>query len=114
MAGSAGIGVFAATNPFLAAHPSFFPVYLAARARALAWANANPDQAYQVLADALKLTVEQTKFLYPTFDFSPAITQDIVDRITTTDQFLVDQGLAPAPLDVAAWVSPVAGGIVEP
>ena len=111
---AAGISVFAATNPFLAAHPSFFPAYLAARDQAVAWATANPAAAYQVLADSLKLTVDQAKQLYPSFDFTSAITSAIVDRIKVTDQFLVDQGLAPTALDVPAWVSPVAGGIVTP
>lgn len=112
--GSAGIGVFAATNEFLAAHPTFFPAYLAARDRAVAWAAENPDEAYQILADSLRLTVDQAKFLYPDFDFTSALTTDIVDRIATTDQFLVDQGLAPASVDLEAWVSQVAGGVVEP
>ena len=39
---AAGISVFAATNPFLAAHPSFFPVYLAIRDQAVAWAVSEP------------------------------------------------------------------------
>ena len=107
---AAGISVFAATNPFLAAHPSFFPVYLAIRDQAVAWAAANPEEAYQVLADALQLTPEQAEVVQPTFDFTSAISPEILQRIRNTDAFLVDQGLAPVPLDLEAWVNDVTAG----
>lgn len=100
---AAGIGVFAATDAFLQAHPSFFPVYLAARDQAIAWANDNVDEAYQVLADSFQLTPDQVRVLYPDFDFPSALTPEILARIQATDQFLVDQGLAPQAIDVVAW-----------
>ncbi|MBX3030844.1 MAG: ABC transporter substrate-binding protein [Chloroflexi bacterium] len=100
---AAGIGVFAATDAFLEAHPSFFPVYLATRDQAIAWANANVDEAYQILAESLQLTPEQVQLLYPDFDFPSQLTPEILARIQATDQFLVDQGLAPQAIDVVAW-----------
>lgn len=106
---AAGISIFAATNPFLAAHPTFFALYLAARSKAVEWANANRDAALQALADSDQATVEQEAALYPTFDFTPDLTPEILARIGVTDQFLVDQGLAPAPLDLQAWIADVAG-----
>jgi ABC-type nitrate/sulfonate/bicarbonate transport system substrate-binding protein len=111
---AAGLGVFAATNPFLAAHPTFFPVYLATRDRAIAWAEANPDEAYQVLGDALKLTPEQAKLIYPDLDFPAEVTPEVIARIQATDQFLVDQGLAPALIDVAAWAGLAPSASVAP
>jgi len=110
---AAGIGVLAATNPFLAAHPSFFPVFLAARDAAVAWAVANPDEAYTVLAEALKLTPDQARTLYPALDFPAEITPAVLDRIALTDAFLVGQGIKPEPLDLAAWVSDAAGVVTE-
>ncbi len=100
---AAGLGVFAATDPFLEAHPSFFPAYLATREQAIAWAKEHVDEAYQVLAESFQLTPEQVRLLYPDFEFPSALTPEIIARIQATDQFLVDQGLAPQAIDVAEW-----------
>ncbi|MFN8619938.1 MAG: ABC transporter substrate-binding protein [Chloroflexota bacterium] len=111
---TAGISVIVAQNAFLDAHPGFFPAYLAARAKAVEWANANRDEALQILAESDQATPEEEAALYPTFDFTPAITPEILARIAATDQFLVDQGLAPAPLDLQSWVSNAAGQAPQP
>lgn len=108
---AAGVSVFAATNPFIAAHPSFFPAYLAARDRAVAWAKENPEEAYAVLAESAKSTVEEAQQLYPAFDFTSTLSPEIVERISQTDQFLVDQGLSPSPLDVSAWIAGAAASV---
>jgi sulfonate transport system substrate-binding protein len=110
---TSGISVIVAQNAFLQQHPTFFPAYLAAREKAVAWADENRDEALQILADSDQAsTAAEEAALYPTFDFSSAITPDILKRITATDQFLVDQGLAPAPLDLTTWVSDAAGQVV--
>ena len=102
-----GTMVIVATDSFITAHPSFFSRYFEARQRATDWANANRDQAFDLLvknSGGIERSLLEPLYTNP-FNFDQSLSEEVLTRIKEGERFLRDLGLTRTAVDVDGWIN---------
>ncbi|XUW99683.1 MAG: ABC transporter substrate-binding protein [Dehalogenimonas sp.] len=102
-----GTMAIVARNGFIAAHPTFFPRFYQARQKAVDWANANRDAAFDLLVkNSGGIARQLLEPLYSNpFTFNQSLSSDVLSRVKEGERFLRDMGITRAPVNVDAWVN---------
>jgi sulfonate transport system substrate-binding protein len=94
--GAADVPLYAyieASGEFVEKYPHVTEEFLAAVQRGKEYLDENPEDAYQVISDVTQYDYDYVKELVEACDYSLDLTDEVVDNLYTTSQFLVDQGL---------------------
>ena len=99
-----GTSVTIITGKALAAHPGLPAAWNAARSKSIADINAHADAYYAFAATATSTSVEVVKTATPVSNYpAEPFTDDGLALLKSTDQFLADNKLAKANVDLTAW-----------
>jgi NitT/TauT family transport system substrate-binding protein/sulfonate transport system substrate-binding protein len=95
------------TKKELAAHPGLPDAWNAARAKAVAEINADPDAFYEFAAKATKTPVDVIKISNPVSQYpAEPFTEQGLKLLQGTDEFLADNKLSKGLVDIDAWRVP--------
>ncbi len=72
--------------------------------KALAWADANPEETLKIVGEEVGITPEQVKEMAKLYDFAPEIREQDVKELENTMKFLIDQGLATKHVDPSSLI----------
>lgn len=78
---------------FVEEHPHVVEEFLAAVQKGKEYADENPEEAYQVIADVTQYDYDYVKALVEACNYSLELTDDVIDNLYTTSQFLADLDL---------------------
>jgi NitT/TauT family transport system substrate-binding protein/sulfonate transport system substrate-binding protein len=102
-----GTGATIITKSELAAHPGLPDAWNAARSKAIGEINADPDAFYEFAAKASKTTVDVVKVAQPvTLYPAEPFTDKGLKLLQGTDEFLAENKLSKAVVDISAWRVP--------
>lgn len=75
---------------FVEEHPHVVEEFLAAVQKGKEYTDQNPEEAYQIIADVTQYDYDYVKALVAECNYSLELTDDLIDNLYTTSQFLVD------------------------
>lgn len=78
---------------FLDEHKELVKKFLQAAKKGEEYINENPDESYQLLADMFDLTVEEVEALVAPVDYGIYLSEDSIQNLYDTGDFLYEQGL---------------------
>ena len=90
---SIGLLFTAVNENFARAHPDLVRRYIAVHNRALAFLQANPGKAREIITRETGLTEQEVERLLPEYDFTPAVTDSDKQYLASAQEFLSRKGL---------------------
>lgn len=100
-----GTSVTVVSERYLAKFPDFPKVWREARLKALEDLKQHEEEYYQFIADLNKTTVETAKKVNPISELEEEpFTQEGLERLTGTKNFLVEEGLAKKDFNIDDWI----------
>lgn len=103
--GLAGTNTIVARSEFADANPGIISIIIEQYARGVAALDNLDDETLQKVADYLSLSTDQVKAIEPKYDFTVRTTQEDIDALNDTIQFLVGIEAIDKEYDIADYVN---------
>ncbi len=100
----AGSILTATTQEFYDKNPELIEAFLQVQRETLAFIQDHPDEAMEMTAQATGLTLEAVAEMLPMYDFRMDLTQQDLDQLQATAQFMLESGLIETAVQVEELV----------
>lgn len=97
--------VIGVNGKFLKQHPDIVKRYLKVHQRSLDYMKKNKEKTFKMTADEVKLSIPQVESMYNLYDFNPDITENDIEDLKKTEDFLKQSGMITKTVDIKSLIA---------
>lgn len=96
--------VIATSGKMLEEHTDLVETYMTVHNNSLDFMANHPDETYAMVAEETGISIEAVKTMYPWYDFNPKVTDQDIEELEKTQQFLMDNGMLESEIDIETMI----------
>jgi len=92
--------VIATSGDMIENYPKIVDTYMDVHRKSLEYMENNPDDTFAITAVETNIDVESVKTMYAWYDFNPRISDNDIDDLKKTQEFLIENGMLENAIDI--------------
>lgn len=97
--------VIATSGDMIENHLDLVKTYLDVHNKSLQFMETNPDETYEMAANETGISVDAVKEMLPWYDFNPEITDNDINELIKTQDFLIENGMLENAIDINEMIT---------